>query len=186
MAGVSTSLRSLGCFCLGVRFARAGAPRKGPGAYHEAMSLKLELLQRRMKDPQRFQAIGDREERSSISPQAIRAITAGKYLTFYRGCDMFKVPEDLSILYQMFWHVRPRTVLELGSYNGGSALWMADALNGANIECSVFSMDIDLSLLHPQIKSIQLPNLSFIQGDCNKLQEAFPPEFLSAQPHLLL
>ena len=73
---------------------------------------------------------------------ATEAMVAGKYLGFYRGIDLLKGPEDLFIL---FWHVRPHTVIELGSFTGASALWMTDALKGSNIECIVFSVDIDLS-----------------------------------------
>ena len=86
----------------------------------------------------------------------------------------------------MFWHVRPRTVIELGSFTGASALWMTDALEGADIECNVFSVDIDHSLLHPKIKSLQPPNLSFIEGDCHNIKEVLPSEFLSAQPRPMI
>ena len=154
-----------------------------PDAYRKAMLAKAELLQKRVNDSRRFQLIGEREERSIIPAECTIAMVTAKYLSCYRGILMLKAPNDLSILYQMFWNVRPRTVIELGSFTGASALWMADALNGANIECSVFSVELDHSLLHPQIKSLQPPNLSFIQGDCNKIQEVFPSEFLSAQPH---
>ena len=51
----------------------------------------------------------------------------------------------------MFWHVRPRTVIELGTFTRASALWMAYS----DIECNVFSIDLDHSLLHPIIKSLQ-------------------------------
>ena len=63
---------------------------------------------------------------------------------------------------------------------------MADSLNGANIKCNVFLADLDLSLLHPQIKSLQPHNLSFIEGDCYKIDKVFPPEFLKTQPHPLI
>ena len=46
--------------------------------------------------------------------------------------------------------MRPRTVIELGTFTGGSALWMADS----DIECNVFSIYLDHSLLHPIIKSL--------------------------------
>ena len=48
-------------------------------------------------------------------------------------------------------------MIELGAFTGASALWIADSLNGADIECNVFSADIDLSLLHPKIDSLRPP-----------------------------
>ena len=112
-----------------------------PDAYRKAMSSKTDLLLRRMSDRNRFH-ISEREERSIMPAAATEAMVAGKYLGFYRGIDLLKGPEDLFIL---FWHVRPHTVIELGSFTGASALWMTDALKGSNIECNVFSVDIDLS-----------------------------------------
>ena len=158
-------------------------PGNDPEVYREAMSQKTEILKRRMIDPNRFQCISEREERSLTSLEAVRSSTEGKYLGFYRGIDLLKGPEDLFILYQMFWHV---TVIELGSFTGASALWMADALKGSNIECNVFSVNIDLSLLHPLIKSLQPPNLSFFEGDCNEIEEVFPTRFLNEQPHPII
>ena len=173
-----------------VTFATEGYKSPGddnnPDAYRKAMSNKSELLKRRMTGPKRFQPIIEREERSSLSPEAMRAIAVGKYIGFYRGIDMLKGPEDLSILYNMLWHVKPRTVIELGAFTGASALWMADSLNGANIECNVFSVDLDLSLLHPRIKSFQPPNLTYFEGDCYDIEKVFPPEFLKSQPRPLI
>ena len=152
-------------------------------AYKRSMTMKLNILRERLTNPTRFQHIAEREERSIFSDDAVQAIINGKYFSFYRGIDMLKGPEDMSILYQMFWHVRPRTVIELGAFTGASALWMADSLNGADIECNVFSVDIDLSLLHPKIDSLRPPNLSFIEGDCYKIEKVFPSKFLEKQPH---
>ena len=154
--------------------------------YRRSMTTKLNILEKRLNDPTRFQHIGEREERSVFNADAVQCIINGKFLSFYRGIDMLKGPEDLSILYQMLWHVRPRTIIELGAFTGASALWMADSLKGANIECDIFSVDIDLSLLHPQIKSLQPHNLSFIEGDCNEIESIFPSEFLNSQPHPMI
>ena len=181
-------IRSFRSFCASFMAEGYKSPGEGnsPDGYREVMSKKLELLQKRMTSSKRFQHISEREERSTISPEAMADIAVGKYIGFYRGIDMLKGPEDLSILYHMLWHVKPRTIIELGAFTGASGLWMADSLNGANIECNVFSVDLDLSLLHPQIKSLQPHNLSFIEGDCYKIDKVFPPEFLKSQPRPLI
>ena len=164
----------------------APSPEPGDNPYRRAMYMKTEQLRARLNDPARFVSIAEREERSVFPFELAQAIINGKFLSFYRGIDLLKGPEDLFILYQMFWHVRPRTVIELGSFTGASALWMADALKGSNIECNVFSVDIDLSLLHPLLKSLQPPNLSFFEGDCNEIKEVFPTRFLNEQPHPII
>ena len=184
-----TYLRSLRFLCATSYCSKAGYKPGGendPNAYRRAMSTKIDSLKKRLNDTKRFQNINDREESSVVPISVTRAVVAGKYLSFYRGIDILKGPEDTAILYQMLWHLKPRTIIELGAFTGASALWMADSLNGANIECNVFSVDVDLSLLHPNIKSFQPPNLSFVEGDCNEIEQVFPSEFLEAQPHPFL
>ena len=155
-----------------------------PDDYKQLLSDRADILQERLKDPNRFQPIGMREERSILSPETVKSIMTGKYINcVYRGIEMLKGPEDLAILYQVLWHVKPRTVIELGAFTGASALWIADSLNISNIECNVFSTDIDLSLLHPLTKAAQPPNLTFIECDNSDIDKFLSSDFLKKQPH---
>ena len=95
---------------------------------------------------------------------------------------MLKGPEDLATLYQVLWHVRPRTIIEIGAFTGALALWMTNSLRRSNIECNVISIDLDLSL-DPFVKSQQPKNLSFIEGDAKDLGSALSSDFLKEQPH---
>ena len=124
--------------------------------------------------------LNEREERSDLHFNSVKGIISGKYRSVYRGIDILKAPVDTEIL---FWYIKPRTVIELGSFTGGSALWIVDTLNTSNIECNVFSVDIDLSNLHPMAKQHQPTNLSFFEGDNKEINRVLTPEFLHAQPH---
>ena len=157
-----------------------------PATYKSFVIDKPRLLQARLDDPERFQCINDREERSLITAEAARKMVDAKYFSVYRGMDMLKGPLDTAILSQLFWHVRPRTVIELGAFTGASAIWIADNLSLANIESNVFSVDIDLSLLHPSAKMLKPPNLTFIEGDTREIEKVLPSDFLAAQPHPLV
>ena len=77
-----------------------------PDAYRRAMSTKIDSLKKRLNNPRRFQRINDREERGIIPMSVTRSMVAGKVLSFYRGIDMLKGPEDTAILYQMLWHLK--------------------------------------------------------------------------------
>lgn len=151
--------------------------------YHEFRMNKDRKLHNRLQDPGRFQHVSQREERSSISRDSTRAIMSGKYFSIYRGMDIMKGPEEMMVLCQLLWHVKPRTVIELGAFTGASAIWMADILKLSEVECSIYSVDIDLSLLQPQTKKLQPSNVTFIEGNCEKLETVFPAVFLAAQPH---
>jgi cephalosporin hydroxylase len=157
-----------------------------PACYKNFVIDKPKLLKARLDDPKRFQRISEREERSPIPAEAARSMTAAKYFSVYRGMDLLKGPLDKDVLSQLFWHVRPRTVIELGAFTGASAIWITDNLSLANIESNVFSVDIDLSLLHPSAKMLKPPNLTFIEGDTREIEKVFPSDFLAAQPHPLV
>ena len=62
-------------------------------------------------------------------------IEAGHFNVTYRGIPAVKSPFDY-VLYQMIlWEVRPDIVIEIGTYKGGSSLYLADLLeiNGKGI-----------------------------------------------------
>ncbi len=77
--------------------------------------------------------------------------------------------------------VKPQTIIELGAFNGGSGVWLADCLEIMGIKGNIYEVDIDLSLLDEKAKANSRVN--FLQGDCNKLEEVFPPEMLVKFPH---
>ena len=79
--------------------------------------------------------------------------------------------------------MRPKTVIELGTFTGASAAWLADTATTLGIDCHVYSLDIDQGLIHEDIKRINFNNLTFIQGDSNQIEEVFPPSMLSSLPH---
>ena len=126
----------------------------------------------------RFQRISEREDRCDLDTETVKIRCRGKYSCNHKGCIILKCPEDMTTFQQLFWDVKPASIIELGSFNGGSALWMADVLRMLEIECSIHSMDIDLSLISDVAKDLKPKNVTFLQGDSNKLGETFTEEFL--------
>ena len=100
----------------------------------------------------------------------------GKYMTTWRGVSLMKDPLDLTILQQLLWELKPRTVFEFGAYEGGSALWFADLLKLFGCESRVLSVDIDLSLLNPVAKKSL--DITFIEGDLFEVEKCFPEQLL--------
>ena len=81
----------------------------------------------------------------------------GKFQTFWRGVPIIKDPFAMTINQQLLWELKPRTVIDLGAYKGGSALCM-------------------LSILHPEAKKSS--DVEFIEGDLFQVKKAFPGDFL--------
>lgn len=144
---------------------------------------KEEMQQSLLNSPTRFQAISEREDRSDIPIEASRAHMMGKYFIHHRGCMLLKTADDQAILKELLAHVRPATVIELGAFTGGNAIWMADTMKLEGIECEVYSMDINLSIIQDRVKEIKPSNVTFLQGDSCKIADTFTDEFLKKCPH---
>ena len=78
----------------------------------------------------------------------------------WRGTPLLKTAFDFAIYPALIAELRPRTVFEIGSGLGGSAVWFADHIALCGIEGRVHSVDL--------VKAeLQHPNVSFHQGDCS-------------------
>ena len=109
--------------------------------YHDVQKDRDLVMKRLLEDPKRFQKIAEREDRSDTNAEAFRASFDGKYFTFHRGIDVMKGCHDIVIYMQLFWHVKPATIIEIGVASGGTTIWMADMLKLMDIECNIYSMD---------------------------------------------
>ena len=94
-----------------------------------------------------------------------------------------KDPLDLTIIQQLLWELKPRTVIEFGTYKGGSALWIADMLKMFGCKSRVISMDIDLSLLNDVARDS--PDVECIEGDVFQVDTCFPVDFLKVTVTML-
>lgn len=152
--------------------------------YHAAKAMAAKHLRRGVwvdRFRERFEPFASRGMRCDLDRGSIAAISEGKHFVSYRGIGMAKDPFDM-VLYPILFHeLAPRTVIELGAYTGASAMWMADTLATAGIEGRVISVDIDLSLVEEMAKN--RADIEFFEGDCNRIEEVFPPSMLQDLPH---
>jgi cephalosporin hydroxylase len=95
----------------------------------------------------------------------------------YRGVPMFKTPFDVAIYMQLFSKGKPKSILEIGSHRGASALFFADMLRMKVPEGRVVSVDLEL----PPFARDE--RVTFLKGDARKLEEVFTPELLASLPH---
>lgn len=93
----------------------------------------------------------------------------------WRGMPLFKTAFDMSIYAMLVWEQKPRTVIELGSGSGASALWLADLLAVSGIDGHVYSLDV-------QPPEIERPHVTFVAGDCRRIEAAFPATSMAGWP----
>lgn len=153
----------------------------GPEAYHEYIPIRAKLIEE-LNGPSRYVPISKRTHTGVYTRDALKNLCHGKYLTNWNGVELGKSPIDIQIYQALFWEMKPRTVFELGTYAGGAAMWMADILNIGGVESHVYSMDIDPTLIDPRARNYN-KNITFVEGDCNKIEQALTPQLLENAPH---
>jgi len=94
----------------------------------------------------------------------------------WKDTILFKSAFDLAIYQMMIWELKPKTIIEIGSGAGGSAIWMSDLLTAYNMDCKIISVD----LVPP---AIQYKNVTFLKGDCYEIDTALDAQMLDQSPH---
>src|SRR5580658_7335944 len=78
----------------------------------------------------------------------------------WRGTPLMKNVFDFAMYPALLAELRPRTVFEIGSGLGASAVWFADHLAISGVEATVHSVDL--------VKvAAEYPNVTYYQGDCS-------------------
>jgi cephalosporin hydroxylase len=94
----------------------------------------------------------------------------------WRGMPLMKNVFDFAMYPALIGELRPRTVFEVGSGLGASAIWFADNLAFNGVAGRVHSVDrVKPGLEHPQV--------NFYQGDCSMPDTLFDSHLLQSEPH---
>jgi cephalosporin hydroxylase len=94
----------------------------------------------------------------------------------YRGVPMLKNPFDLALYPLLLERARPRTLIEIGSWSGGSALWFADQAPGMRV------LSVDLK----PVTDVGHPSVTFVEGDARDLGAVLTPALLESIERPLL
>ncbi|HKR49853.1 MAG TPA: CmcI family methyltransferase [Pseudonocardiaceae bacterium] len=146
------------------------------------------LLARRRRPAGRYVDIRDRAWATDlgVSQQLKAAIQESKHNLrdneippiHWKGVLHMKDPFSLACYPLVIQEVRPRTIIEIGSYHGGSALWLADILGIFGLEDThVHSFDVDLGQI-----AVEDPRITFHQADSNHVEE-YAAELLLSLHH---
>jgi cephalosporin hydroxylase len=97
----------------------------------------------------------------------------------YKGLLNMKPPFDLALYSNLIWELKPKTILEFGAAQGGSALWFADQLDALVGQGEVHSFELLIRCIHPRASH---PRLKFHQADLRDLA-TLDRLLLSSLPH---
>jgi cephalosporin hydroxylase len=112
---------------------------------------------------------------SSDIPFAMQwSVKEGILQQTWRGVPMLKHPIESALYPQLLWAVKPRTIFEIGTSSGGSAIFLSDVLGAQGGNCQVITLDIRVP--DPPIRPI---NVEFLYGDACDLGQVLTPEKLA-------
>ena len=85
----------------------------------------------------------------------------------WKGLTLMKDPMTLSIYMMMMQEIKPQTILEFGTYDGGSSLWMSDTMKSLGYDCDIHTFDIN----EDRVNIPKDSGIKFHKLDNNKIQE---------------
>lgn len=128
-----------------------------------------------------MQSARGRPFESSVPGPVLDRIQAGTMRSRYRGVPFLKSPFDIALYLQLLPALAPRTVIEVGTKFGGSALWFADMLSAQGVQgARVVSVDIE------PLARFDDPRITFLQGDAAALGEVLTPSLMRGLEHPFL
>jgi cephalosporin hydroxylase len=108
--------------------------------------------------------------------ELLMKIQQGTMAYRYRGLPLLKNPFDMAIYPLLLARLQPRTLIEIGTHAGGSALWFADQAP----ESRVYSID-----LHAPA-GVAHPSVTFLEGDARDLGAVLPASLMESIARPLL
>jgi cephalosporin hydroxylase len=113
---------------------------------------------------------------SALPPQLLDDLQRGVMATCYKGLRLLKSPFDLALYLQLLDQLRPGSVIEIGSFEGGSSVWFADQMAALGLAPRVLAIDRDREPLHHD------PRVRFLKGDAEALGKVLDQRLLAEWP----
>ena len=61
----------------------------------------------------------------------------------WKGIPVYKTTYDFTLYSMMIWDIKPKTIIEIGSAEGGTAVWMGDLCQSYGLnDTMIYSMDL--------------------------------------------
>jgi cephalosporin hydroxylase len=117
---------------------------------------------------------------SALEHPLLDSIQRGTLAYTYKGIPTLKNPFDWALYPMLLWEARPRTIMEIGSNRGGSALWLADLMRSFGLPAHIHSIDLN------PVGDVKDPAITFHRGDANHLERCLAPGFMRSLARPLL
>lgn len=82
-----------------------------------------------------------RSFRTAFPQDFLKTLHSGTMKYTYRGIPCLKNPFDLALYLKLIYELKPGTIIEIGSFNGGSAILFADVCRMYGFDTRIVSLD---------------------------------------------
>lgn len=117
---------------------------------------------------------------TSLPYDTLMSIQKATHNYTYKGIPMIKNPFDFALYPHLIWNVKPKTIIEIGSKNGGSAVWFGDIFNNYCIDGHIYSLDIF------RVNDVFHPRVTFMEADGRNLAGTVTEDFINSLQRPLL
>jgi cephalosporin hydroxylase len=117
---------------------------------------------------------------TSLNAEFCQLLQRGIMDLTYKGVSTLKCPFDLALYQEVIWELKPGTILEFGSYKGGSALWLADLLAAYDLKTRLLTLDINY------MHEFRDPRFEFRLCNVENIQASLDDDFMANLPRPLL
>ncbi|CAE7283602.1 unnamed protein product [Symbiodinium pilosum] len=138
---------------------------------------------RLMIEKERFVAVCNREDETDMSIDTLESIYIGQARSTWRGVPFGKSAFDWQMYAMMIEELQPRTIIDIGSWAGGSALFFADF--GEMLVGDAFGkvVSLDVTLKNVRTRARLHPKIEFHECNTKDFQDLFTDEFVAKLPH---
>ncbi len=118
----------------------------------------------------------DRRWSCDVPGTVLTGIQAGVFRTRYRDRAFVKCPFDVVLYMQLIGRLKPATIIEIGTREGGSAQWFRDMSMAHGVDARVISVDVK----PPEATGDG--RVTFLKGNAIALGESLPDDLLRSLP----
>ena len=115
-----------------------------------------------IRKQKRFVPFHDRPNTSHIHIDNFLMSQGVRDCNSWRGIALGKSVYDFALIPMIIWENRPATILEIGSGEGASAIWMADLCKSYALSTRVYSVDI-------KPPNVTYDGVTFLSGDIRNI-----------------
>eukprot|EP00439_Symbiodinium_sp_Y106_P080394 s128_g19.t1 len=149
---------------------------------HEEIANRVELAAAGSGQA-RFVPWAAREDDTDMSVDTLESIYIGQAYSTWRGLPFGKSAFDWQMYATMIDDLQPRTIIDIGSWAGGSALFFADF--GQMLVGDAFSkvVSLDVTLKNVREKARAHPKIFFHECSTERFEDLFTDAFVAELPH---